>query len=240
MGLIVGSATIANAQFNNDVLHLRAFNDAPASSLTTTNTFPSKVEFNDSNVFVASGGFANRDIWNFSSDGVADSSFGNSNYWDVSFNINLSATGPSALDKEAGFILQNPAGDSQFIVKSTGDVAMFGGVFTYHQFLLPSVANDYQLGTTGTMELKYYKSGAANMLAASFTYGGSTNTFTAATTITAGSFIGGYAQYGVTNTPSIANSGDAVFSGITASVVPEPAPYVVLGLAVLALLRRRA
>ena len=234
------SAALAGAQFNNDVLHTRYFNDASGSTLTTTNSFPGLVEFNESNLFNATG-FANRHIWNLSADGTTDASFGTTDYWDVKFDVNLSATGPSALDKEAGFILQNSTaggqGDSQFIVKSDGEVAMFGGSFTFHQFYAPNVAGDYQLGTDALMELKYFNNGSANMLTASLTYDGTLTSFTDVTTMFTGTHIGGYAQYQITNTAGVANTGDAVFSNIVAA--PEPTTMAALGIGVLAMLRRR-
>ena len=235
--LVSASAALASAQFNNDVIHARVFNDAPGSTLTVTNTFPGLVEFSDSNLYNASG-YANRHIWDLSPDGTANSTFGTTDYWDVSFGITLNSTGPAALDKEAGFILSNSNfGDSQFIVKNDGEVAMFGGAFTFHQFYAPNVGGDYQLGTTGLMELKYFNNGSANMLTASFTYNNVLTSFTDATTINPGTNIGGYGQFQITNTVGVGDSGDAIFSNINAA--PEPASMVALGLGALALIRRR-
>lgn len=239
-----GAAAFAAAQFNNDVLHTRFFNDAPGSNLVVTNNFPNTVEFNESNLY-NSGGFANRHIWNFSSDGTTDASFGKTNYWDVKFNITLNATQPNGetLDKEAGFILQNSTqggqGDSQFIVKSDGEVAMFGGSFTFHQFYKPNVAGDYQLGTTGTMELKYFAVNGVTMLTASFTYNNMTTSFTDATTMYPGTHIGGYGQYQITHTAGVGNTGDAIFGNISGQPVPEPASILALAIGGGILLRRR-
>jgi len=238
------SAGFAAAQFNNDVLHLRLFNDAPGSNLVVTNNFPSIVEFNESNLYNSSG-YANRHVWNFSSDGSTDASFGKTDFWDAKFNLTLSGgnSGGENLDKEAGFILQNSTnggqGDSQFIAKSDGEVAMFGGSFTFHQFYKPNTSGDYQLGTTMGMELKYFSENGVTMLTASVTYNNLTTSFTDPTTMYPGTHIGGYAQYQITHNQGETNTGDAVFGNISGSPVPEPTSILALAVGGAVVMRRR-
>jgi len=243
--LITASAALASAQFSNDVLHLRdsevQHNDATGSTLTATNNFPSSVEFNETGLYAASG-YANQHIWNLSANGTSDYAFGATDSWSLSFDLTLSDSGTDAgalsLDKEAGFWVADPAGSGnagQFIVKSDGEVAQFGGSLTFHEFYSANTAGDYQLGTSILMSLAY--NGTTGMMTSSATYNGNEQTFTDATTFAAGYSVGGYAQYQITNTLGQANTGDAVFSNIQAA--PEPASMAALALGAVALIRRR-
>ncbi|MHB8636832.1 MAG: PEP-CTERM sorting domain-containing protein [Fimbriimonadaceae bacterium] len=235
--LVAASAAIASAQFSNDVIHTRVLNGAPGSTLTVTNNFPTSVEFSETNIEnTTATPYANQHNWNLSPDGSTDTALGATESWSLSFTLDLSATGPTTLDKEAGFWLGNSGGagqPGQFIVKSDGEIAQFGGNLTFHEFHTANSAGDYQLGTSILMSMAY--DGTTNMMTSSETYNGVTQTFTDATTVVGGYNVGGYALYAV-DTTGVSNTGDAVFSNIVPA--PEPASMTMLALGAVALVRR--
>jgi hypothetical protein len=239
--LALASAGLASAQFNNDVIHTRdqGHNGAPSSTVTVTNNFPSSVEINDSNVVnAAPPDFANQSNWNLSPDGTTDSAFSATASWSVSFDLDLTSTGPTSLDKEAGFWLNNSGGSGspgQFIVKSDGEVAEFGGNLQFIEFYSANTAGDYQLGTTILMSLSY--NGTTGIMTSATTYNGVTQSFSNATTLAAGYNIGGYELAAVDTTVTDANGADAVFSNVVAT--PEPATMAALGFGLVCLVRRR-
>lgn len=252
-GLASAAAALASAQFSNDVLHLRgsinpathagALNGAPGSTLTVTNTFPTHVEFSDSNVDNATPPqYANQNNWNLSPNGTADSTFSSTASWSLSFNLNLSAFGTEGLNQEAGFWLNNSGGTDQpgqFIVKSDGELVQFGGNLPFHDFVLNGHSagnpNNYQLGTTLFMSMIY--NGTTGMMTSSVIYGNDTSSFTGAASFIGGYEVGGYELAVVDTANTNANGADAVFTNIVAA--PEPASMAALALSAVALIRRR-
>jgi hypothetical protein len=237
--LVTASAALASAQFSNDVIHTRVLNGAPTSTITVTNTFPSTVGLAESGVVNSTANpYANQDNWNLSPDGTTDAAFSATASWSLTFDLDLTSTGPTALDKEAGFWLNNSGGagsPGQFIVKSDGEVAQFGGNLTFHEFEVAGSATQYVLGTSILMSLSY--NGTTGNMTSSETYNGVTQTFTDPTTLLAGYNVGGYGLFAVDTTPGdTVNGGDAVFTNIVAA--PEPASMAMLGLGVAALIRR--
>jgi len=242
---VSATAAIASAQFNEDVLHLRVLNGAPNSLLTATNLFPASVEFSETAIEnTTANPYANQHEWNLSPDGTTDDAFSATASWSLSFTLVLSDVGTTggalSLDKEAGFWLGNSGGagqPGQFIVKSDGEIAEFGGNLTFHEFHTANSAGDYQLNTPIFMSMAY--NGATDTMTSSETYNNVNQTFTdnlSGNPLVSGYTVGGYALYAV-DTAGNSNTGDALFSGIQAA--PEPASMTFLGLGALALIRRR-
>ena len=74
--LLVGNAFATPAP-NSAVLIPRVFDDCPLSILSTTNNYPSLINFNDDKGAVPCGGFANLHVWRYSADGVTPAVFNN-------------------------------------------------------------------------------------------------------------------------------------------------------------------
>src|SRR5688572_4397206 len=75
----------------------RVYNDCPSSTLVTVNTYPALISFTDTNL--SCFGFANRHVWNFSSDGGAtEQKFRNRDQFSFSAYVVIDGTG----DGESG------------------------------------------------------------------------------------------------------------------------------------------
>src|SRR5204862_2391600 len=96
--------------------------------------YPSLISFEEQNVS-ASTGFANRDVWRFSSDsGATAYHFTNDEFFSAFMTVTLTGD-PISPRKEAGFLLQSIGGDGQFIVNTDGhEVVAFGGPFPFYAF----------------------------------------------------------------------------------------------------------
>ncbi len=146
--LALGAVAVANAvTFNGVKIIERNFNDSPSSILTTTNNFPSMIQFDET--FTAAGGWANQHQWRLSTDGGA-TAYG----WvygtpiDISMTIKLE-TNNAGLNSEAGFYADK-FGDSKFFVRADGLVEAFGGAFNFYSW-----GNVYTPGTEATMRVLY-------------------------------------------------------------------------------------
>jgi hypothetical protein len=104
----------------------RQFNDIPAATLTVVTNYPSEISFEEQNVSKPNG-FANRDSWHFSNNGVSPFLFGNSDAFTITMDVTLTGD-PISPRKEAGFVFNNPLNDGgQFIVNTDGhEVVAFG------------------------------------------------------------------------------------------------------------------
>jgi hypothetical protein len=260
--IALGLCVAAQAQvssINSVVIASRVFNDVPGATLTTAvgvNGNP-WLSFTESGVSQPTG-FANRDVFRFSNDGVTPYQFHGNDYFNASFNVTLRG-GTPGLGLEAGFLFSNPSGtwggDSQLIVTRGGVVAQFGGP-SYYPFSPAaggypgaggSVPNytlgaTYNLGmiytvdpNTGRNAFEYYVNG---QYAASSPGNRYFDLGPGQSIGSPGDFLGGYFQ--IQNAPgNPGNTGTAIFSDITINPVPEPATLTLFGLALLPLLLRR-
>src|SRR6266496_3362017 len=156
IGLVVANAAHAQVTtINSANINPRAFNDIPGATLTTVSNYAALISFNEQNVS-QSGGFANRDRWNFSNNGGTSAyAFANNDFFQVSMTLTLTASAITPR-KEAGFLLSTIGGDGQFIVNTDGhEVVAFGGPLPFYAF--PSTFNS---GDTLTLGMTYFKDSA--------------------------------------------------------------------------------
>ena len=151
-----GSAVFQNISITGDpavnsaVIRSRVYNDYPGATFTGVNNYPSLISLSEVNVAGPSG-FANRDDWRFSSDGVNDHLFNNNEYWSVSMTLTLTGI-PTSPRKEAGFRLDSSiGGDGLFIVNTDAhEIVAFGGPLPFYSF-----GNTYNSGTPITLGITY-------------------------------------------------------------------------------------
>jgi hypothetical protein len=240
------------SSINSAVIDARVFNDMSNGTGTYINTYPTAVTLGETGVGrVASGGL-DRDVFYFSNNGGTSAyQFGANDFFDMSFGVTLTGGDP-AVDLEAGVLFSNPSGsfggDCQLIVQNTGGVVQFGGP-SFHAFSAQDGGTgvpNYTEGTTYTLGLNY----VIDPLTGNPSFQYSVNgvfalsgpgdpyfDFNGGGHLDGASSLGGYLQIG--NSASGSNSGQAIFSNITITAVPEPAAISLLGLGGLAMLRRR-
>jgi hypothetical protein len=222
--LALMTATQAST-INSVILHPRDINDVPASTLTVVNNYPSLVSFDDQRVSGESG-FANRHVWDFSSDaGATSHPFQNNDFFQASMTLTLTGTGSTR--KEAGFLLHSSvAGYGQFSVDTDGhEVVAFGGPFPF--FAFPRTFNS---GDTITLGLTYFLDGngkRAIVYSANGVQSPIEEFANIEQGITDNSTLGGYLQV-LNNGLDPSNSGTALFQNISIAV-PEPMSIVLLG-----------
>ena len=241
----------ARAQVNGWHNNPRVFNDFSTSTLTinNSNTNPGTVSIDDRNLTDdgTGGNFANRHDVLASGDSGA-SNLSRQIYQGFTISTTLTLTdGSNSPRKEAGIRLNSPVtGDALLIVNSdAGEIVAFGGGAPFHLFA--SGAAGYVPGTPITLGMRYDPPGTAGTNAL-ITY--SVNYPTRGINTSFSDFFsnieGGAVNYnfGVYTQVSPANANDFVtasFTGLTATLVPEPVSLGVAGLgAVLLLARRRS
>jgi hypothetical protein len=240
IGLCLAAASEAYAQvgsINSDIVSTRVYNDVPGATLTTVNNYPALVSFTEQNVSAPTG-YANRDVWHFSSDsGGTAYQFQNSDYFSMSMNLTLTGDPTSTLRKEAGFVFNNPANDGgEFILDTDAhEIVAFGGFLPFYAF--PSTFNS---GNTVTMGIAYENVGGVNSIM--YSANGVDSPWLAFSNtelgVINGTSIGGYFQ--IQQDPNVpSNSGSAVFGGISVSSIPEPSAFALLGLGIVSFLFRR-
>ncbi len=232
--LIAAFSTQAQiSTINSALVQTRVFNDVPGATLTSFNTYPSLIFFGESKVSAPTG-FANRDVWRFSSDGGATAyQFKNDDFFSVSLELTLTGD-PITPRKEAGFLLSTVGGDGQFIVNTDAhEVVAFGGPLPF--FAFPST---YNSGDRITLGMTYFLDGNGKR-AIVYSANGVDSPPLEFTNleqgIIDGSTLGGYFQ--IVNDPANPNNaGSAIFENVT---VPEPSVAALVGLGCLSLLLRR-
>lgn len=240
LGLAIVAVSTAHAQIssiNSTVIESRVFNDVPGATGTYVNNYPGSITLGEANVSQASG-YADRDVWYFSANGTSPYQFQGNNYFDASFQITLTG-GTSGYDLEGGWLFSNPSGnfggDLQSIVSGSGTVAQFGGP-SYFAFA-PNYVPAYTTGETYTMGLNYVLDPATGDPAFQYSVNGVFATSSPGDTYfdlaspgvgSPGDYLGGYFQ--IQNDPSNpTQSGQAQFSNISITSVPEPSTVALLG-----------
>jgi hypothetical protein len=234
------------SSINSATIDPRVFDDIPSATLTTVNNYASSISFTEANV--SGSGFANRDVWYFSANGGASAyQFQNNDYFHASMNVTLTG-GAAGYDTEAGWLFSNPSGnfggDLQSLITSAGVVVQFGGP-SYYPFSPAaggypgaggSVPN-YVEGQTETLGLSYVFDTLTGHNAFEYSVNGQMADSSPGDPYfdlgagqflgSAGDNLGGYFQIGQDpNDPS--NTGEAVFSNISITAVPDASSSFVL------------
>jgi len=239
---LIGLAAVTGAYaqittVNSAVVTSRVWNDIPGATFTGVNTYPASISLSEAGVSQVTGGYANRDVWQFSNNGTTAYALQNNDYFQASFNLTLTAN-TLTVRREAGFLFTTAtSGDIQFIVDTDAhEVVQFGGISFYS--FNPGLS--YNSGDTISLAMAYFLDASGNN-ALQFRANGVSSPvyeFAAGTGIGNGSTLGGYLQ--VVNDPANpSNAGTALFQNIT--LVPEPSVFALLSLGLLPLVfgRRR-
>jgi len=254
LGTLLTASAFATPVIDSAVLNTRLFNDFPGSTLTTVNNYPSVVSFSDANVSGGSG-FANRHNFRLSDNGgISSAVFLN----DDAFAFESDVTITGAAPVEAGLQVspwwsQNI--DGQFMINGgSGEIAIFGGRLPFYSFT-GNHGLHYTMGTTIHQKVIYSPNGlsSSNPATIEYIYSDASGTYSSgALAFDQGNpaedppyglwgmlndaRVGGYAQ--IINDPNDPTHTATVTFG-NMRFVPEPASIGLLGLAALALLRRR-
>ena len=177
LGLVASSLAIAQNGLtcpgntpspNSAVVLERVFNDCPASTITTTNNYPTLISINDTDEGCV--GWTNLHVWSFSEDGITPAVFENCSHYKFSalFNIGgVAGGGEGGLRVSPWWSLN---ADGRFMVNAgSGEVACFGGRLPFYSF---TVANGlhYVAGTDIWLEITYAPHGLTAADPATITY----------------------------------------------------------------------
>jgi hypothetical protein len=175
--LLVGSA-VASPAINAAVVNTRVFNDAPGSTVTTSNLYPSSIWVQDAGLYNAAGGFANRHNFRLSDDGgIGEAVFLNNDGFALSADVKLSGTAT-----EEGGLNVSPwwshEVDGTFMINGgSGEVAIFGGRLPFYSFT-SNYGLHYAMGSTVRLGVAYspeeLNSGHPGIIRYSYTAGGTT------------------------------------------------------------------
>ena len=152
---------------NSAVVHTRVFNDCPTSSLTVNNLFPGVIQIDDQNVvppFCA--GFANLHTWRFSTNGVDPIEFINGDTFEYSATLTLNGVGEGGLNLAPWW---GPDADGLFNVKTSGEIACFGGRMPFFSFTAAFGLN-YANNTPIQLGISYFPNGLSSVSPASVVY----------------------------------------------------------------------
>ncbi|MEQ9455218.1 MAG: hypothetical protein RLN76_11600 [Phycisphaeraceae bacterium] len=240
IALACSAPAFAGAEQTNGMnIQERVFNDFPGTSLTTTNNFPSLVQFAESGYTGA--GFANRHDAMASTDGGAtEAQFDLTDGFSISANVTLEV-GSVAPRKEAGIRVNSGiSGDALFLINSdAGEIVAFGGGAPFYIF-----SGSYTPGDTIFMQMNYTPSGTFGVPGKVEYVIERGAGLESSGLLDWSNLEGGPLQYNVgfygQFSPDIQNTAEfatATFADIR--IVPEPAAASLLALGALALTRRR-
>ena len=159
LALVALSAGAAFAQFSsiNGAVVNQEFHDDALSIFTPVVNYPTQIILSDQAVNMKSPGtYANRDVFRLSDDGgVSAFQFSDTNFFNITFTLTLQ--GNIKPRKEAGYLIDTPFGQGQFIVNSDGhEVVIFGGPFPFFSFN-NTYGLTYNLGDTITLGVTYFQ-----------------------------------------------------------------------------------
>lgn len=255
-GTLLTASAFATPVIDSAVLNTRLFNDFPSSTLTTVNNYPSVVSFSDAGISAPQiPPFANRHNFRLSDNGgISAAVFLNGDAFAFESDVTITGTAPV----EAGLQVspwwsQNI--DGQFMINGgSGEIAIFGGRLPFYSFT-GNYGLHYTMGTTIHQKVIYSPNGLSSSDPATieYIYADSSGTYSSgALAFDQGNpaedppyglwgmlndaRVGGYAQ--IINDPNDPNHTATITFG-NMRFVPEPASIGLLGLAAVALLRRR-
>lgn len=252
MALVLCGTAIASPAINGAVVNTRIWNDAPGSTVTVNNSYPSGITIKDDQS-TGTGGWANLHNFHLSADGGATAAlFANGDAF--SFSADLKITGPG--NTEAGLMISpwwSPDSDGKFMINAaSGEIACFAGRLPFYSFTA-SNGLTYTKGDTITLGVIYRPNSLSALDPATIEYIVTKNSTTYSSGQKAfdegnpseaalhGSWglldtfqVGGYFQPNVYS----ANWEQIEFTNMSYSV-PEPATMLMLGLGSMFLARRR-
>jgi hypothetical protein len=166
---VVLSATAAMAAtptVNSAVLIPRVWNDCPFSTLTTGNTYPSQIFFNDSKGDC--GAWANLHVWRLSNGGATPALFPNASDFRIAADLVISGVN----NAEAGLQIRPwwSEADGRFNVRTPdGEIACFGGRLPFFSFT-GTFGLHYVKGTSIHLEAIYHANGLSMVSPATIEY----------------------------------------------------------------------
>ena len=149
---VTGVAAASGPNPNSAVLRERIYNDCPSSTLTSTDTYPALVSFEDANL--SCGGFANLHAWRLSEDNTTETQFPNNTAFSLEFDMVVSGTAQA----EAGVQIAPwwSESDGRLNCRTTdGEIACFGGRLPFYSFTAQHGLH-YVKGTSIHLKVTYY------------------------------------------------------------------------------------
>lgn len=251
VAVVMCATALATPVIDSAIVKSRLWNDADYSTFTSGNLYPSTVWMNDANM--DDYGWANRHNFRLSSNGgISDAVFLNGDGFVFSADVTLTGTANS----EGGISLSpwwSQDFDGVFMLNAeTGEVAIFGGRLPFYSFTAAQGIT-YTKGDTVRQTIAYNPNSLTDLDPATIEYkyqiGASVYT-SGPIAFDEGNPLEGYGSWGALDDarvggyflPKVNNTipgnwGQINFDNMT--FVPEPASVVLLGLAGLALVRRR-
>ena len=171
LGLVIALGISATQAFatppvNSAMIRTRIFNDCPSSIVTTVNTYPTQIIIDDAQLDCF--GFANLHDWRLSTDGVNPALFYNWDNFNICATLLLTGTG----NGEAGLQVcpwWDPWVEGRLNVKTTGEIACFGGRLPFYTFT-GNYGINYTKGNPITLEIDYRANGLSQASPATIEY----------------------------------------------------------------------
>ena len=250
--LLAVAGVMASPTINGAVINPRMWNDAPASTFTSTNLYPTTVAMQDVHDAGATGG-TNLHTFGLSDDGGANEAvFMNNDGFAVSANVTITGTSNVEGGLKVSPWWSHDYADGVFMLNAqTGEVACFGGRVPFYSFT-SAYGLHYTKGQTVREGIAYDPRGlnAADPAAVRFSYIDGTGTYTSPwLTFDEGNPAEGHGSWGMLDDarvggyfmPKVAGEGDPPRWGAinfsNFNYMPEPAGLLLVGLAA-AFLRR--
>jgi hypothetical protein len=251
IGLVAASAS-ASPVINSAVLNFRIFDDCPSSTVTFGLNYPSSIYIQDSQLYTASGGFANRHNFRLSENGFTPAVYNNADGF--TFFTDMTLTGTA--NEEAGINLSpwwSQSVDGVFTAQTgNGEIAAFSGRLPFYSFNNHVPPVTYTKGESIRLGVIYDPHSLSQADPATIEYFVVKNGVSYTSTpqpFDEGNPAEGHGSWGLLDDgrvggyfqPQISHSdpdnwGRVDFGNIA---LPEPASFALLGLAGLAVLRRR-